>query len=126
MVTSNLMRSRVTYESKFFTFFFITDPSTADISSLSLHDALPICQPLRNGTLLVEEGDRNRLLRAVAGGRQAGEFEPGRGGRSEEHTSELQSPMYLVCRLLLEKKKEHLCPLEDRPVPIVLEVEADR
>src|SRR3712207_7271613 len=42
------------------------------------------------------------------GGRHSGpeERRPGRGGRSEEHTSELQSRQYLVCRLLLEKKKK--------------------
>src|SRR5437763_2313010 len=37
---------------------------------------------------------------------EPGQADRGAGGRSEEHTSELQSPMYLVCRLLLEKKKD--------------------
>src|SRR5437764_8235315 len=43
----------------------------------------------------------------VAGVRATTLTLPRNGGRSEEHTSELQSPMYLVCRLLLEKKKNH-------------------
>src|SRR3989441_5105046 len=40
------------------------------------------------------------------------------GARSEEHTSELQSLAYLVCRLLLEKKKKHLCELGDKRPPL--------
>src|ERR1017187_11007058 len=69
-------------------FFFFNDTATTEIYTLSLHDALPISVfPSRN---------RSR----VRGRRQENEC-----NRSEEHTSELQSPMYLVCRLLLEKKK---------------------
>src|SRR5207247_10274532 len=66
------------------------------ISSLSLHDALPICAAADRGLR-----DRRRRLgrRRVALERAA----PAR--RSEEHTSELQSRVELVCRLLLEKKK---------------------
>src|SRR5437764_8496961 len=71
-------------------FFFFNVPATTEIYTLSLHDALPI--------LLV--------LRVAERGRATGDVErPFRDHRSEEHTSELQSPMYLVCRLLLEKKK---------------------
>src|SRR5437879_13754599 len=68
---------------------------------LSLHDALPISG----------HGGRNWSPTSVGcGDRPRGRWarDPRRGcpgGRSEEHTSELQSPMYLVCRLLLEKKK---------------------
>src|SRR5438270_9037423 len=80
-------------------------PATPEISTLSLHDALPICLrqrlpggPPRRGAA----GGRALLL--VGGGRRA--------GRSEEHTSELQSQSNLVCRLLLEKKKSlHRCLL---------------
>src|SRR5947207_7280897 len=71
-------------------FFFFNDPATTEIYTLSLHDALPI------------SGFR------TAGGRSAGDARC-RGTtsvRSEEHTSELQSHSDLVCRLLLEKKKE--------------------
>src|SRR5437764_14740534 len=86
--------------------FFFNDPSTTEIYTLSLHDALPICVP---------SGERGGAFRIAqrAGLRQS--FDEGverflerlHGlGRSEEHTSELQSPMYLVCRLLLEKKKK--------------------
>src|SRR5215210_2953074 len=74
-------------------FFFFNDTATTEIYTLSLHDALPICQ--------ADGGDHDsgRSLRAAPRGL------PG-PDRSEEHTSELQSPMYLVCRLLLEKKKK--------------------
>src|SRR5215204_7551937 len=71
----------------FFFFFFFNDTATTEIYTLSLHDALPIYQAqLRQG--LQCPGPR---------------WPP---GRSEEHTSELQSHSDLVCRLLLEKKKK--------------------
>src|SRR5256885_7819500 len=72
-------------------FFFFNDTATTEIYTLSLHDALPICGVLP-GHDRADAGHR-----AVVGRRQ---------GRSEEHTSELQSPCNLVCRLLLEKKKK--------------------
>src|SRR5688572_31714359 len=52
----------------------------------------------------VDEGDGLRLARLEPDGRAGGDVEPGE--RSEEHTSELQSQSNLVCRLLLEKKKQ--------------------
>src|SRR5215210_9461387 len=71
-------------------FFFFNDTATTEIYTLSLHDALPIWP--------------GRAIGCSAG--PARESEPFRAAaRSEEHTSGLQSPMYLVCRLLLEKKK---------------------
>src|SRR2546429_6620882 len=83
-------------------FFFFNDTATTEIYTLSLHDALPIS---------------NAGVNAGANGRIAKEFKPARTGqvgpklhptlRSEEHTSELQSRLHLVCRLLLEKKKTH-------------------
>src|SRR6267142_6609844 len=79
-------------------FFFFNDTATTEIYTLSLHDALPISgQPMPHKL-------RNRLAeRALEVARQRG----GRLGlRSEEHTSELQSHVNLVCRLLLEKKKK--------------------
>src|SRR5256885_11504080 len=77
----------------FFFFFFFNDTATTEIYTLSLHDALPIS--LRGQTLhLLGEG----LL-------SGHELALDDVGRSEEHTSELQSPCNLVCRLLLEKKK---------------------
>src|SRR5947209_20352933 len=89
--------------------FFFTDAATPDIYTLSLHDALPICQGRRlcpgpggPGVGAGRVGERRDPGRA-AGRPEAGSG--GAGGRSEEHTSELQSRQYLVCRLLLEKKK---------------------
>src|SRR5260370_9856020 len=80
----------------FFFFFFFNDTATTEIYTLSLHDALPIC-PALSGDLEWLRGIWPRVKKAL-------EFAwiP---GRSEEHTSELQSHLNLVCRLLLEKKK---------------------
>src|SRR5687768_18348590 len=80
-----------------FCFFFFNDPATTEIYTLSLHDALPIlqrCQAAIPGRL---PGSVQEVARWPIGG--------GPGARSEEHTSELQSRLHLVCRLLLEKKK---------------------
>src|SRR5258708_25107100 len=74
-------------------FFFFNDTATTEIYTLSLHDALPISSFSWTGEKAVE-------VRRPAG---SGIFQP---IRSEEHTSELQSPDHLVCRLLLEKKKK--------------------
>src|SRR5437867_5654098 len=74
--------------------FFFNDPSTTDIYTLSLHDALPIW---RGG-----ERDEPGRARRLAGAQHRVRVPV---VRSEEHTSELQSPYDLVCRLLLEKKK---------------------
>src|SRR5258708_30296490 len=77
--------------------FFFNDPATTEIYTLSLHDALPISLG-SNST--GEAGGRRRT-----GCHRLSSY-PGRDqSRSEEHTSELQSPDHLVCRLLLEKKK---------------------
>src|SRR5690348_18101603 len=72
--------------------FFLNGSATAERYTLSLHDALPI--------------SHERLVRHldVPKARHIGPARRGHG-RSEEHTSELQSPVHLVCRLLLEKKK---------------------
>src|SRR5439155_22633283 len=77
-----------------FFFFFFNDTATTEIYTLSLHDALPIF----GEPLLAVDGDQDQL---VAVPEQVGDV-----GRSEEHTSELQSRGHLVCRLLLEKKKK--------------------
>src|SRR5256885_16986876 len=78
-------------------FFFFNDTATTEIYTLSLHDALPISD--RRGP----SHDRSARPpeRCPVRARMAQ-----RAGRSEEHTSELQSPCNLVCRLLLEKKKK--------------------
>src|SRR2546426_5816292 len=114
--------------SLFFSFFFFNDTATTEIYTLSLHDALPICEsrgnqatgarspcsftssrpyleiganglsftslPARIGISSSSSVTRARRMRLFACPRR----------RSEEHTSELQSPCNLVCRLLLEKK----------------------
>src|SRR3712207_8689862 len=96
--------------------FFFNDTATTEIYTLSLHDALPIFEDVNKDgradlTLqferdqLVKNGDITKATTQLVvlatqqdGCRQL-------SGRSEEHTSELQSRQYLVCRLLLEKKK---------------------
>src|SRR5256885_4005849 len=85
-------------------FFFFNDTATTEIYTLSLHDALPISRAQASVSqaappwvftipvlLIRSRGDMASLVDSV---------------RSEEHTSELQSPCNLVCRLLLEKKKK--------------------
>src|SRR3712207_8320459 len=98
--------------------FVFNDPATTEIYTLSLHDALPICWGSRR------RRRRRPSSRARRGPpRRSGPRRRRRGargaGRSEEHTSELQSRQYLVCRLLLEKKKnprykEHTTELHSR------------
>src|SRR5256885_16815808 len=79
-------------------FFFFNDTATTEIYTLSLHDALPICSaPPR------WRWAWRRLRRSSRCPRPRPSSPP---ERSEEHTSELQSPCNLVCRLLLEKKKK--------------------
>src|SRR5438876_2388766 len=73
-------------------FFFFNDTATTEIYTLSLHDALPISRKGQSKTT-------SWIPVLSAGGRGDAST------RSEEHTSELQSPVHLVCRLLLEKKK---------------------
>src|SRR2546426_9338384 len=85
-------------------FFFFNDTATTEIYTLSLHDALPIWLQERKHASVVahkRDGFVSNVLGEVHVLRFAGE----RRNRSEEHTSELQSPCNLVCRLLLEKKK---------------------
>src|SRR2546429_982143 len=87
----------------FFTFFFFNDTATTEIYTLSLHDALPIWGEERAFSELVTRY-QTRLLNFVY--RTIGDRERAEDlvQRSEEHTSELQSRLHLVCRLLLEKK----------------------
>src|SRR2546422_8065609 len=82
-----------------FSFFFFNDTATTEIYTLSLHDALPIsvADSLRkhvSQALLLLRCKRDCIVAQID-----------RFQRSEEHTSELQSRLHLVCRLLLEKKK---------------------
>src|SRR5207244_11545747 len=96
--------------------FFFTAPATTQIYPLSLHDALPICiaalpapaAPPQHQHGRRRSGDRGRQRHDPGRGGARSHFRPGAPSRrrSEEHTSELQSPDHLVCRLLLEKKKK--------------------
>src|SRR2546427_4485895 len=107
-------------------FFFFNDTATTEIYTLSLHDALPICirREHRAAAPAVEPDDAGRITEAQVevealvdvcerNARQ-------RYARSEEHTSELQSQSNLVCRLLLEKKKntEHEANLSLRETAV--------
>src|SRR5690242_21852700 len=80
-------------------FFFFNDTATTKIYTLSLHDALPISR-----RPAPRPAGRAPPPPARPGAGPAGPAPP--GGRSEEHTSELQSHVNLVCRLLLEKKNK--------------------
>src|SRR5256885_11920942 len=84
---------------RIFTVFFFNDTATTEIYTLSLHDALPICAGIPR-----RENSQRRCR--VAPAKSGGSVED--AARSEEHTSELQSPCNLVCRLLLEKKKQDM------------------
>src|SRR2546425_7362127 len=107
--------------SRLILFFFFNDTATTEIYTLSLHDALPIF-PGRE-ELAVGKMRKSQPLPAHA--HEALDMRiPRREIRSEEHTSELQSLAYLVCRLLLEKKKKELyrpqtpsLPYNDRMIP---------
>src|SRR5258708_23272118 len=102
--------------------FFFNDPATTEIYTLSLHDALPI-SPLAI-TSAMRTVDRVRMEKLLPHRarerRDSGHFMRS-PTRSEEHTSELQSPDHLVCRLLLEKKSlniRHNLSSSKRPKPL--------
>src|SRR3712207_7966236 len=88
-------------------FIFFNDTATTEIYTLSLHDALPIfdqrAHPLRAVDGVLDE--RLRVLVELVAVAAAQGLQAARDHRTEEHTSELQSRQYLVCRLLPEKKK---------------------
>src|SRR5256885_5696714 len=100
-------------------FFFFNDTATTEIYTLSLHDALPICMLLclcskNNEKDALDVFDqrtdmplkREHLVSWRINWNRKSENIKSLAQRSEEHTSELQSPCNLVCRLLLEKKKK--------------------
>src|SRR2546426_12618886 len=89
----------------FFFFFFFNDTATTEIYTLSLHDALPIC--FRHATSGPTSSAGTAHCFSISASCAATSCTRSRvRRRSEEHTSELQSPCNLVCRLLLEKKKK--------------------
>src|SRR5256885_7261188 len=81
-------------------FFFFNDTATTEIYTLSLHDALPISRSANSPSTRI-------FSKASIGSTFPWHLQ---GWRSEEHTSELQSPCNLVCRLLLEKKNITIRP----------------
>src|SRR3712207_7524226 len=89
-------------------FFFFNDTATTEIYTLSLHDALPICVSSKICTSIVKSIMNygfNGFFILVSNPVDIISYHTWKLSRSEEHTSELQSRQYLVCRLLLEKKK---------------------
>src|SRR5438094_2875096 len=93
-------------------FFFFNDTATTEIYTLSLHDALPISS---SASLLKMEGATPFLMAADRADLPLMRL------RSEEHTSELQSPYDLVCRLLLEKKKKKKINIKSSKTPIAIQ-----
>src|SRR5438094_4352760 len=99
-------------------FFFFNDPPTPEIYTLSLHDALPISS--RDTPPSVPGGTVSRVVMRTVFLEStpislASVSAPATDSRSEEHTSELQSPYDLVCRLLLEKKKQNKITTKAKP-----------
>src|SRR3712207_7438133 len=92
-------------------FFFFNDTATTEIYTLSLHDALPIS----GVEVKVSTSSQRATAASAAASRPATS-----AARSEEHTSELQSRQYLVCRLLLEKKKARLLCIRFLPVALTV------
>src|SRR5947209_13003501 len=92
----------------FHLFFFFKDTATTKIYTLSLHDALPISEDKRKEDIeLAKEGERKKSMQSYLGNYKKRKIALSfNTSRSEEHTSELKSRQYLVCRLLLEKKKK--------------------
>src|SRR3712207_8519202 len=102
-------------------FFFFNDTATTEIYPLSLHDALPICATTAASAARTRRAATRTRARCATTWRRSpcrsarrrastsasrGRCSSASASRSEEHTSELQSRQYLVCRLLLEKKKK--------------------
>src|SRR3712207_8049711 len=100
-------------------YFFFNDTATTEIYTLSLHDALPISAASRNSSTVRTPSARpissarfgvspRKRPRPTSSGStsRSSSFSSAISPRSEEHTSELQSRQYLVCRLLLEKKNK--------------------
>src|SRR3989442_7769384 len=85
--------------------FFFNDTATTEIYTLSLHDALPISAAAEAAPRMLPTGKESGAMGSSRC--RVALYSHDTMGRSEEHTSELQSRPHLVCRLLLEKKKNH-------------------
>src|SRR5690242_21561136 len=94
--------------------FFFNDTPTTEIYTLSLHDALPILQVIYLSVDPYMRGRMNDVKSYAEPVKLGGVMVGGAVGRSEEHTSELQSHVNLVCRLLLEKKKKRTQTMSQR------------
>src|SRR2546429_5341094 len=96
-------------------FFFFNDTATTEIYTLSLHDALPISAAAGSNVSRLPSGSQAHPVDSSRGRNTGSLWQPACAAtrpttcssRSEEHTSELQSRLHLVCRLLLEKKKKN-------------------
>src|SRR2546429_6743262 len=96
--------------------FFFNDTATTEIYTLSLHDALPICSrspacgpmPSTNGCATISTSSASPASSSTIPISSPAACSSASASRSEEHTSELQSRLHLVCRLLLEKKNTTL------------------
>src|SRR2546422_3934219 len=96
-----------------FLFFFFNDTATTEIYTLSLHDALPISQTGHFGLRRTLNSRNDIRSASYSSSRPMSTLSTPRMSRSEEHTSELQSRLHLVCRLLLEKKNKPHIPRAD-------------
>src|SRR3712207_8276605 len=98
---------------------FFNDTATTDISALALPDALPISSGVSSGLPAGGTSDRYPCRSRSAAATRSGHGASGRTStsRSEEHTSELQSRQYLVCRLLLQKKSSRTSGTDARCSP---------
>src|SRR3712207_8918281 len=103
--------------------FFFNDTATTEIYTLSLHDALPIStsMSLKMKNMISTSDPRVTLIGHPAPAWMVNYADLMTELRSEEHTSELQSRQYLVCRLLLEKKKKRLKPTSTLSITLVLQ-----
>src|SRR6266436_10073072 len=109
LIVSMIATSDVCAELAIPSVFFFNDTATPEIYTLSLHDALPNCQSHR----------LQRWPRTPRNGAHRRRPRRNPSSRSEEHTSELQSRLHLVCRLLLEKKKQTLPHSHPDPKKII-------
>src|SRR5690348_18093604 len=105
--------------------FFLTDPTTTEIYTLSLHDALPIYHAA-DASFAQAAFDVTPFPGQIAAAIAPNWFGLSNRRRirlrSEEHTSELQSPVHLVCRLLLEKKKKNIRVILTYNITFLLQV----
>src|SRR2546430_12626200 len=101
------MISSYLHSASIYFFFFFNDTATTEIYTLSLHDALPISNFIGRFVAVLQFNRKEMLLPYITTDIESYIAKGSFDHRSEEHTSELQSQSNLVCRLLLEKKKDY-------------------